>query len=324
MLLAPQFLAQLERLQLVNRRRLTGTLMGEHRSPRHGPSLDFADFRDYYPGDDLRRLDVAALARLDRLLLTLYDAEDDLTLRLLVAPSGSMDRETLQPAPALARPDRPLLKLCHAVDDLRRRRRGDTAGSVEGEKLQRATELAGALGFVALTRRDEVVLSEFPPAGHPRRFRGRASAVELFEHLAGLKAAGETRLSQAADRLLSQRGSAGLVVVISDLLTADWDDGLRRLPARGADLAVVHLVHPSDLDPVLEGDLELVDAETAERLEVSLNADIVADYRSAALAWADDVAARVRSRGGVYVRVLSSESVETMLLRRARDARILR
>lgn len=284
MLLAPQFLAQLERLQLVNRRRLTGTLMGEHRSPRHGPSLDFADFRDYYPGDDLRRLDVAALARLDRLLLKLYDAEDDLTLRLLV----------------------------------------DTSGSMEGEKLQRAKELAGALGFVALTRRDEVVLSEFPPAGHPRRFRGRASAVELFEHLAGLEAAGETRLSQAADRLLSQRGSAGLVVVISDLLTADWDDGLRRLPARGADLAVVHLVHPSDLDPVLEGDLELVDAETAERLEVSLDADIVADYRSAALAWADDVAARVRSRGGAYVRVLSSESVETMLLRRARDARILR
>lgn len=284
MLLSTQFLAQLERLQLVNRRRLTGTLMGEHRSPRYGPSLDFADFRDYCPGDDLRRLDTAALARLDRLLLKLYDAEDDLTLRLLV----------------------------------------DTSASMEGEKLQRAAELAAALGFVALTRRDEVVLSEFPSDGHPRRFRGRAAAAQMFEHLAALTAAGDTRLSHAADRLLAHSGNAGLVVVISDLLTPDADDGLRRLPARGADLAVVHLLHPSDLDPALEGDLELVDSETSERIEVSLGAAVVADYRRAAQAWANDVAARVRSRGGGYVRVLSSESVETMLLRRARDAAVLR
>lgn len=284
MLLSGEFLARLERLQLVSRRRLSGTFMGEHRSPRHGPSLDFADFRDYCPGDDLRRIDTAALARLDRLLLKLYDAEDDLTLRLLV----------------------------------------DTSGSMAGEKLQRAAELAGALGFVALARRDEVVLSEFPPSGRPRRFRGRAAAVEMFEHLASLEGAGETRLSEAAERLLAQRGNAGLVVVVSDLLSADADDGLRMLPARGADLAVVHLLHPSDLDPVLEGDLELVDAETSERVEVSLDAGVVDDYRSTAAAWADDVAARVRSRGGAYARLLSTESVESMLLRRARDAQILR
>ncbi len=283
-LLSPGFLAQLERLQLVNRRRLTGTLMGEHRSPRHGPSLDFADFRDYYPGDDLRRLDTAALARLDKLLLKLYDAEDDLTLRLLV----------------------------------------DVSASMAGEKLQRAKELAAALGFVALTRRDEVVISEFPPVGPARRFRGRGAAAEMFEHLGGLEAAGETRLSNAADRLLTQSGNAGLVAVISDLLAADADDGLRRLPARGAELAVVHLLHPGDLDPDLEGDLELVDAETSERVEVSLDAAALADYRKAAAAWADDVAARVRSRGGAYVRVLSSEPVETMLLQRARDAEVLR
>jgi uncharacterized protein (DUF58 family) len=283
-LLEPGLLARLERLQLVTRRRLAGTLMGEHRSPRRGPSLDFADFRDYHAGDDLRRLDVAAMARLDRLLLRLYEAEDDLVVRLLV----------------------------------------DTSASMAGEKLERARQLAAALGFVALVRRDEVTVQTFPGGGQLRRFRGRAAAADLFEHLAGLGAAGTSGLTEAADRLVGQGGPGGLTVVISDLLTPEWDDGLRRLPVRGADLAVVQLLHPTDLDPALEGDLELVDAETGELVEVSVSAAVLEEYRAAAAAWVDDVAARVRSRGGVHLQTSSSEPVESILLRHGREAGVLR
>jgi uncharacterized protein (DUF58 family) len=283
-LLPTRLLARLERLQLVNRRRLAGGLTAEHRSPRHGSSLDFADFRAYYPGDDLRRLDFNALARLDRLLIKLFEAEDELTLRLLI----------------------------------------DTSGSMAGEKLHRARQVAGALGFAALVRRDVVTVHSFPVDRPGPRFRGRGATYALFDHLLRLEAGGETPFSFAADRLLSQPGPPGLTVVVSDLLTPEWDQGITRLPARDGDLAVVHLLAPTDLDPDLSGDLELVDEETGARLEVSLSASVLEDYRRLAARWVDDVALRVRATGGAYLQLLTTDDLEHVLLGRARDARVLR
>lgn len=283
-LLSPRLLARLERLQLVTRRRLAGGLAGEHRSPRHGSSLDFADFREYYPGDDLRRIDLNALARLDRLLVKLFDAEDELTLRLLV----------------------------------------DTSASMSGAKLKRAAELAAALGFCALVRRDVVTVHTFPLDRPGPRFRGRSAAVGLFRHLDGLEAGGDTPLVAAADRLLGQPGPPGMTVVFSDLLTAEWDAGIRRLPARRGELAVVHVLEPTDLEPNLSGDLELVDAETGARLEVSLTASVLADYRTLAHRWADDVAGRVLATGGTYVRVSTADDLEKVLLGTARDQGLVR
>ncbi len=283
-MISPRLLARLERLQLVNRRRLAGGLAGEHRSPRHGASLDFADFREYYPGDDLRRLDISALARLDRLLIKLFDAEDDLTLRLLI----------------------------------------DTSGSMQGAKLRRAKELAAALGFCALVRRDLVTVHSFPSVGQGPRFRGRTASQALFDHLDQLDAGGTTGFSAAADRVLAQPGPPGLTIVISDLLTPEWDSGISRLPARRGEFVVVHLLDPTDLDPDLAGDLELVDAETGERLEVSLSARALSDYRAVAVSWADDVAQRVRATGGSYVRTFTTDDLERVLLGRARDVGVLR
>ena len=288
-LLPARLLARLERLQLRTRQRLAGGLSGEHRSPRHGSSLDFADFRDYYPGDDLRRLDLNALARLDKLLIRLYDAEDDLTLRLLV----------------------------------------DTSGSMAGLKLQRATEIAGALGFSALIRRDIVTVHTFPVNQPGPRYRGRTATGTLFNHLSGLEAGGETPFVHAASMVLNQPGPAGLTVVLSDLLTADWEAGLDRLPARRSDFVVVHVLDPTDLDPSagqppLTGDLELIDDETGAKLEVSLSASALDDYRELATRWADDVADRVRSRGGSYLRVLTTDDLEQTVLGPARTAGIIR
>ncbi len=283
-LLGPALLSRLERLQLATRRRLLGGLAGDHRSPQRGSSLDFADFREYYPGDDLRRLDLNALARLDRMLITLYDAEDDLTIRLLI----------------------------------------DASASMAGPKLARAKELAAAIGFTALVRRDVVTVHPFPVDRPGPRFRGRSAATPLFDHLGAITAGGETGLRSAVDRVLVQPGPPGLTVLISDLLTPEWDAGIRRLPARRGELAVVHLLDPTDLDPDLEGDLELVDAESGARLEVSLSASVLADYRELAAAWVDDVAGRVTGSGGAYVRVFTTDDLESVLLGRARDAGLLR
>ena len=283
-LLDPGLMARLERVQLSTRRRLAGNLPGEHRSPRHGSSLDFADFRDYYPGDDMRRLDLNALARLDRLLIKLFDAEDELTLRLLI----------------------------------------DTSRSMEGPKMKRAAQLGAALGFAALIRRDVVTVHSFPFTHSGPRFRGRSMSQSLFDTVAGLEAGGQTPFVDAANQLLTQPGPPGLTVLISDLLTPEWDTGVRRLKARDSELMVLHVLDPSDLDPGLEGDLELVDNETGVRLEVSLSPPVLTQYRALAHRWQQDVASTVRTSGGAYLLVKPTDDLETVLLGRARDQGILR
>jgi uncharacterized protein (DUF58 family) len=283
-LLDPGLLTRLERLQLHTSRPLAGRFAGEHRSRRHGSAVDFADYRDYHPGDDFRRIDYHLYARLDVLLLKLFEAEDDLTLRLLV----------------------------------------DTSASMAGPKLRQARRVAAALGFVSLVRRDTVTVHTFPTTGAPPRFAGRASTAALFRHLAGLRADGETRFAPACADLLARRGPAGVTVVISDLLTDDWETGIGRLPARGGQVVVVHVLDPEELEPDLIGDYDLIDRETGRRVAVSLSPATLAAYRRRAAAWADGIARRSRQTGATYVRLLSDDDLEACLLGSWRTEGVLR
>lgn len=283
-LLDPATLARLERLQLGTRRRLAGSIGGEHRSPDHGTTVDFADFRAYQPGDDFRRIDQLALARLDRLLIRLYEAEDDVTVRLLI----------------------------------------DTSASMADAVLHQGVRAAAALGFTALTRRDRVTVHTFPFDRPAPVFRGRGSVPALFAHLESLEANGTGAFVDAVTDLLGRPGPAGLTVLVSDLLTADWEQGITRLPARGGDLVVVHVLAEDTLRPAESGDLELVDAETGQTVAVSMSPATRREYEALALSWADDVARRCRRVGAAYVRVLDTDDLEALLVRAWRDAGVLR
>ena len=283
-LLEPDLLGRLEQLQLGTRRRLAGRFTGEHRSPRKGTSLDFADYREYQRGDDPRRIDIGVWARLDQLLIRLYEASDDLTVRLLV----------------------------------------DTSASMEGEKLRQAARLAAALGFVALVRRDVVSVHTFPLDRPAPRFTGRHAAHALLAHLDGLTASGDTRFAWAVSDLLSRPGPPGLTVVLSDLLTPDWSDGLTRLPARGGDVTVVHVLDRLELHPDLSGDLDLVDAESGEVVSVSLAPEQLKSYEASVRVWLDDVEGRAHHGGAAYVRVLADDDLESLLLGSWREAELLR
>jgi uncharacterized protein (DUF58 family) len=286
-LLEPALLARLERLQVHTRRRLAGNLASEHRSPEHGESLDFAEYRDYHPGDDFRRIDYQALARLDQVLVRLFEAEQDLTIRLLVDTSASMTRT----------------------------------------KLRQAVRVAAALGFVGLVRRDVVTLHTFPLTQQPRRFTGRHAAQALFGQLEAIEAAGPdgtTEFVAATRDLLSRPGPRGLTVVVSDLLTPEWEEGLTRLPARGGELVIAHVLAADELRPDLIGDLDLVDVETGARVPVSLSPDALRRYEELARAWAEGIARRCHQLGAAYVRVLDDDDVERVLLARWRAAGVLR
>lgn len=284
-LLEPALLARLERLQLVTRRPLVGHLAGEHRSRRHGTSLDFADYREYHPGDDFRRIDYNLLARLDVLLIKLFEADDDLGVRLLVDTSASMGSD---------------------------------------EKLLQAQRVAAALGFVALVRRDVVSLSMFPHDRPSARYIGRQAAPRLLEDLESLSAVGETAMSNAMIRHLARPGKPGLTVLVSDLLSSEWDATIARPTARGGDLVVVHVLARSDVEPTLFGDVDVVDREDTTRVPVSLSADTLARFRAGATRWLDDVASRCRQVGAGYVRVFADDDIERVLLAGWRQEGVLR
>jgi uncharacterized protein (DUF58 family) len=287
----PRLLGALERLQLRTRRPVAGAITGAHRSTRHGTSVDFADFRPYQPGDDVRRIDYGTLARLDQLLIRLYEAEDDLVIRLVVDTSASM--------------------------------------GLDG-KLRRAAEVAGAVGFVALTRRDVVTVHTAPTAGRggrgssaPVRYSARTAWPRLRDHLAGLTAEGAGSLVATAADLLTRAGPRGLTVLVSDLLDERWDEALRRLPARGADLVVVHVLGAGELAPAVAGDVDLVDIETGRRLPLSLTEQAVERYGSRRDAWLERVANRVAALGAGYTLVPADADLRQVLLGSLRRGGVL-
>src|SRR5271154_6518856 len=161
-LLDPKFLAQLEQLELVTKKIFLGRMKGERRSKRKGQSVEFADYRNYVVGDDLRFLDWNLYARLDRLFIRLFMEEEDLHFYVLIDNSLSMDFGT-------------------------------------PSKLHYAKQIAAALGFIGLVNMDRVVVEAFNdrltqtmPAA-----RGRRSMWRLMDFLKKLDSAGTSDLKQA-------------------------------------------------------------------------------------------------------------------------------
>jgi uncharacterized protein (DUF58 family) len=284
-LLSSAFLARLERLALTTNRRLAGLYPAGHRSLRYGTSLDFADYRQYHPGDDFRRIDYHLYARLGTLALKLFEAEDDITVRLLV----------------------------------------DTSASMHQAKLAQAARVAAVFGWLALCHRDAVTLHTFADRTEtPRRFRNQSAAPALFATLAALEPGGATQFLGAAGDVLSRPGPRGVTIVVSDLMTSDWSAAIDRLPARGSQVIVAHVLDRADIEPDLFGDVDLVDAETGRVVPVSLTADVQNAYRAAAREWIDEVAGRCRHVGATYMTVLADDDINDALIAPGLEASVLR
>ncbi len=279
-LLDPDFIARLERLRLLARRRFAGTAGGARRSTRRGASVEFADHRAYAPGDDIRRIDWNAYARLEELVLRLYVAEEDLTVHLLVDRSASM-------------------------------------GFGEPSKLEVAKRLAAALSYVSLAGSERVAVVPFgdradrplPPT------RGKRRVGHVLRFLDGIQATGETDLAQAVDQFLARRPRPGLVVLLADLLDpGGWTRPLDRLLAEKHEPVLFHVLAAEELDPPSGGDFAFVDSERGTRVEVSLDARARRAYLARLGSFLEEVEGYARKRGISYVRVSGDDALEQALM----------
>ena len=280
-LLSSEFLTQLERLALVSRRAFRGRMRGERKSPRKGMSVEFADYRQYGVGDDLRYVDWNIYGRLDRLYLKLFVDEEDLCLHLLLDGSGSMSFG-------------------------------------EPSKLRYAARLAAALGFVGLVNHERVgvaiVRDRMAEGWSPTR--GRGQFLSLLDFAGRLRAGGLTELSEDLAAYALRSREAGVAVLISDLLDpAGYERGLKALLERRFDVHVIHVLAPEEVDPTLAGDLRLTDAETGEERDLTMDGEALGDYRQRLgdfLARAEGVC---RANEIAYHRVTTDTPVEEMVLR---------
>jgi uncharacterized protein (DUF58 family) len=244
-LLDPAFLARLEQLELVSRKIFLGRMKGERRSKRKGQSVEFADYRNYVVGDDLRFLDWNLYARLDKLFLRLFMEEEDLHFYLLIDNSLSMDFGT-------------------------------------PTKLHYAKQVAAALGFIGLVNLDRVVVEAFNerltqtmPAA-----RGRRSLWRLLDFLGQVEAAGPSDLTKALRTFSLKCSGKGIVVVLSDFMDkGGYEDALRYLVARQLDVYAIQILSQEEIEPEVVGDLKLVDVEDDDVAEITVNGPLLARYK---------------------------------------------
>lgn len=288
-LFEPAFLKQLDRLALLTRRNLAGQMQGERRSPRRGSSIEYADFKPYTTGDDFRQIDWNLYARLDKFFLKLFVAEEEITLHLLVDTSASMDWG-------------------------------------EPNKLQYAARAAGAMGYIALAGLDRACVLGFSGEKEQRvpAQRGRSGVIPLFKYLAGLQGGGKTALVDSCRRYVQSARSAGPLLLCSDLLDPNWEQALRTLGKRPFEITLLHILAPDELNPPLEGDLKLLDAEGGESLDISADLDLLQRYVERLHAWRGEVEAFCAARGINYIFVDTTQPLESLLLSVLRERQILR
>ena len=293
------FLSKLEQLSLLSRKLFRGEHHAERKSRQTGSSLEFADFRNYTSGDDLRAVDWNIYGRLDRLVVKLFEQEQDLQIDFLIDASPSM---RWQPPKA----------------------RG---GTLPPSKLDAACRIAASLSYIGLANLDRVNLHWF---GNALRAdlglsRGKSQFHKVLDFLrTPPPPEGETRLTASLRTFTQRLKRRGLVFILSDLLDpAGYQEALDLLRHSQFEVQVIHVLDPGELRPDLSGDLRLIEVETQAALEVTAHDTLLRRYQQEVDRFLEEAAQFCLKRGIGYVRALNSVPFEDLVLRVLRDGRML-
>ncbi len=278
------FLKKLERLRLIAKRLSWASAKGEHTSSRKGFSLEFSDYRKYQRGDDLRYVDWNIYRRLDRLLLKVFTAEEEMNVYLLVDASLSM----AEGAP---------------------------------RKIDYAKSVAAALGYIGLKNLDRVGGASFASALQHRLTlgRGRKQILNLFRFLTRLSCVGETDLRLATHAFTTQFPHPGLVIVVSDLFDpAGWQAALEELARKKYQLLVIHIVDAEELSPQSRGDVALVDVEGGGERKFFLDEEVVRRFQRELESYFQEIETVCATRQIDYFRTTTRVPFEEFVLRTLR------
>jgi len=289
-LLDADFMHRLEQLEIISRKIFASRQKGERKSKRKGESAEFADYRNYVVGDDLRHIDWNIYARLERLFLKLFLEEEDLNVSVLLDVSKSMDEGT---------PSKSLF----------------------------AKRVTAAMGYIGLCNYDRVNLYAYNEriVGQISGLRSRRMMPRVVGFLEDAVVEGKSHFSAAAKHFAMRHNQKGIVLVISDLLDkGGFQDGMRYLLGRQMDIYVLQILSPQEVDPPLTGDLKLVDCEDEDVAEITVSKPLLDKYKANLQAYCQSIRDYCTQRGANYLLATSDHPFETLLLTYLRQRGLLR
>jgi uncharacterized protein (DUF58 family) len=281
-LLDPHFVSKLARLDLTARLVVEGFLTGLHRSPYHGFSVEFAEHRQYMPGDPLRHLDWKVLAKSDRKYIKQYEEETNLRAMLLVDTSASMGY-----------------------------------GSHGLTKLDYSRQLAAALAYLMLRQNDAVGMFAFASGQGeqipPRSTMGHMRPLLLL--LERLIPGGTTNFASSLHSLAERMTRRGLVVILSDLLDQPdrIEQAIHHFRHRKHEVLIFHVLDPQEVSFNFEREAVYVDMETSERVTTRPQ-ELRSDYRARVGEWRDRIRQYCIEKNAGYVPITTEQPYDRALL----------
>jgi len=285
-----EFQRKLETLAVVSKRVFSGAMRAERRTRKTGSGVEFADHRDYVAGDDFRYLDWHVWQRMGRLLIRLYEEEEDLSIYFIIDASSSM-------------------------------------GFGDGEKLRHAKRLVAALAYVGLANLDRVTIVGANDAieGRMPETRGKSRIFRVFRFLRDVRPSGETDLESAIKTFVAQHKRRGLAVLVSDLYDhKGFEKGINALRFAKFEPFVLHVVDDKERTPELRGDVRVYDCETGEEREVTVTQKVLDRYARAYDDWLGTVGRYCASKQVDYFRADVTIPFDELILRVFRKGGFLR
>ena len=289
-LMDAELMKKIERLSIASKKLFPGTMKGKRRSTKRGSSVEFADYRDYQLGDDFRFIDWNIYARLDRLFLKTFVAEENIYIHILLDVSNSM-----------------------------------TFGTPS--KLEYGKRVAAVLGHIGLVDLDIVMMTTFAEnvTGQLSPVRGKDRIFTLLDFLENAQPSGETRMDESLKRYALTVAHPGVAIVISDFLAprSSYEEALKALIHKNFDVNVIQVMSAEELHPTFSGELKLRDAETGETKEITVTDRMLRRYEKRLTAFCHNLNQFCTMNNITYSRTSTSLPFEDLILRTLRRERVI-
>ncbi len=272
-----EFFEKLNQLALAMHTRMTYGMSGGRKSNAKGTSVEFSDYREYMPGDDIRRIDWGAYGRLDKLYIKRFMEEKEGIFQIFIDTSKSMDFG-------------------------------------EPKKSRTALRLAGALAYLVLNNSDRVYISQMQESSltQGKGRAGRQAFQSIVHELEQMNFDGGTYLNQAI--MKRQYQGSGVSIIISDFLDRQgMEEAVKYLTYKRQQIILIQVLARQEVEIEGEGAVNLLDMETGEEVRLSLNRSTIRQYMRAFQAMEENIKHLARKYEMTYIQMIADEPMERFL-----------